>query len=172
MSPALMNRSRPMKIASTIPVPPRRPNQGVARSTSMRRPVLSLLLAPGAEAIDRSQAVPLAAAFQLDVTPRLAMPPYEVVVCAVRLQAALDLAAWRLGSAQSEGCVRIPATLNEFLDRHGVLDEEYERAVASGSRLWVLRKDRTPVASAGRYLVVVDSKRDERPAWSPLPAKR
>ena len=83
-----------------------------------------------------------------------------------------DLAAWRLGSAQSEGCVRIPATLNDFIDRHGVLDEDYERALKSGSHLWVLRKDRTPVASAGRYVVVVDSKRDERPAWSPAPLKR
>ena len=299
-----------MRIPLTTPAPPRRPNQGVACSTSLRRTVLSLLLAlsaaagliasppapastPIAESIDGSQAVPLAAAFQLDVTPRLALPLDEVVAYASRLQAALDeaqqplntpqfvllvdrspnvqavlvywgsagrgwgfvgaapvstglpgrfehfvtplgvfdhsmanpdfraegtknkqgfrgygrkgmrvydfgwvasprgwgkgemgelrlqmhstdpdLAAWRLGSAQSEGCVRIPATLNDFIDRHGVLDEDYERAVSSGSRLWVLRKDRTPVASAGRYLVVVDSKRDERPAWSPLPSKR
>ena len=299
-----------MKIASMTPVPPRRPNQGGARSTPTRRPVLSLLLAlsvaaglvssppasastPIAEDIDGNQAVPLAAAFQLDVTPRLALPRAEIVAYGVRLQSALDeaqrllstpqfvllvdrspnvqamlvywgsaergwgfvgaapvstglpgryehfvsplgvfdhsmanpdfraegtknkqgfrgygrkgmrvydfgwvasprgwgkgemgelrlqmhstdpdLAAWRLGSAQSEGCVRIPATLNAFIDRHGVLDEDYERAIASGSRLWVLRKDRTPVASAGRYLVVVDSKRDDRPAWSPLPSKR
>lgn len=81
------------------------------------------------------------------------------------------LAAPRLGTAQSEGCVRIPATLNDFIDRHALLDEDYERAVASGDHLWVLRKDRTPVASPGRYLVVVDTGRQERPAWSPLPAK-
>ena len=82
------------------------------------------------------------------------------------------LAAPRLGTAQSEGCVRIPATLNEFIDRHGLLDDDYERAVASGDTLWVLRKDRTPTPSPGRYLVVVETQRTERPAWSPLPARR
>jgi len=79
------------------------------------------------------------------------------------------LAAPRLGTAQSEGCVRIPATLNDFIDRHGLLDEDYERALADGDSLWVLRKDRTPTPSPGRYLVVVDTERQERPAWSPLP---
>lgn len=83
-----------------------------------------------------------------------------------------DLAEWRLGTQQSEGCVRIPATLNDFIDRHGLLDEDYERALADGERLWVLRKDRTPTPWPGRYMVVVDSKRQQRPAWSPLPAKR
>ena len=39
-----------------------------------------------------------------------------------------DLLERRLGSAQSKGCIRIPATLNRFLDRHGVLDADYERA--------------------------------------------
>lgn len=82
------------------------------------------------------------------------------------------LAAPRLGTAQSEGCVRIPATLNDFLDRHGLLDDDYEGAQASGDPLWVLRKDRTPTPSPGRYLVVVETQRTERPAGSPLPAKR
>ncbi|WP_296905851.1 L,D-transpeptidase [Polaromonas sp.] len=81
------------------------------------------------------------------------------------------LAAPRLGTAQSEGCVRIPATLNAFIDRHALLDEDYERAVASGDHLWVLRKDRTPTASPGRYMVVVDTQREVRPDWSPQPAK-
>lgn len=82
------------------------------------------------------------------------------------------LAEYRLGTAQSEGCVRIPATLNTFLDRHAILDEDYERAVAEGDSLWVLRQDRTPTDTPGRYLVVVESERIERPPWSPLPAKR
>ena len=313
MRPALIKLSRQVKTASMIFVPFRRPNQGDTHPLAIRNPVLSLisvLLAlsavagviataptlastPNTEDIDGSQAVPLAAAFQLDVTPRLTIPPAEIAAYAARLQAALDeaqrpldtpkfvllvdrspnvqavfvywgssaigwkfvgatpvstglpgryehfvtplgvfdhstanpdfraegtknkqgfrgygrkglrvydfgwvasprgwgkgemgklrlqmhstdpdLAAWRLGSAQSEGCVRIPQTLNDFIDRHGVLDEDYERQVKSGSRLWVLRKDRTPVASAGRSLVVVDSNREERSAWSPVPAKR
>ncbi|MBH2009539.1 MAG: murein L,D-transpeptidase, partial [Xanthomonadaceae bacterium] len=64
------------------------------------------------------------------------------------------------------------ATLNDFIDRHALLDEDYERAVASGDQLWVLREDRTPTPSPGRYLVVVDTGRKARPAWSPLPGKR
>ncbi len=82
------------------------------------------------------------------------------------------LAEPRLGTAQSEGCVRIPATLNDFIDRHGLLDEDYDRALANGDTLWVLRKDRTPVSSPGRYLVVVDTQREARPDWSPLPVTR
>ena len=81
------------------------------------------------------------------------------------------LAAWRLGSAQSEGCVRIPASLNLFIDHHGLLDADYDRAVAAGSRLWVLRKDRQPTPQAGRAMVVVDSQASVRPAWSPAPVQ-
>lgn len=82
------------------------------------------------------------------------------------------LAEPRLGTAQSEGCVRIPATLNDFIDRHGLIDEDYDRALAEGDKLWVLRKDRTPVSSPGRYMVVVDTEREARPDWSPLPVTR
>ena len=80
-----------------------------------------------------------------------------------------DLGEPFLGSTRSAGCVRIPATLNDFLDRHAVLDADYERAVAQGRSLWVLRPDRTPTATPGRYVVVVDSERAQRPGWSPLP---
>ena len=85
-----------------------------------------------------------------------------------------DLAEWRLGTPQSEGCVRIPAALNDFIDRHGLLDQDYLQAAAAGPGMprWVLRKDRTPTATPGRTLVVVDSERPDRPAWSPLPVKR
>jgi hypothetical protein len=53
----------------------------------------------------------------------------------------------RLGNAQSDGGIRIPATLDRLLDRYGVLD----------------------APDAGRYLVVVDSGRSGRPEWSPAP---
>jgi hypothetical protein len=80
-----------------------------------------------------------------------------------------DLLERRLGSAQSKGCIRIPAALNRFIDRHGVLDADYESARLSGRQLWILEGDRQPVADAGRYLVVVDSRREDRPEWSPAP---
>jgi hypothetical protein len=38
----------------------------------------------------------------------------------------------RLGQVTSEGCIRIPAKLNVFLDAHGVLDADYEVATATG----------------------------------------
>lgn len=81
-----------------------------------------------------------------------------------------DLLEPRLGTAQSKGCVRIPATLNRLLDLHGVLDAAYEEVAALGRDLWVLEALRQPVPDAGRYLVIVDSGRTKRPAWSPLPA--
>lgn len=37
-----------------------------------------------------------------------------------------DRLEWLLGERHSKGCVRIPGTLNVFLDKHGVLDAEYE----------------------------------------------
>ena len=48
----------------------------------------------------------------------------------------------------------------------------FDRALAEGDTLWVLRKDRTPVSSPGRYLVVVDTEREARSDWSPLPVTR
>jgi hypothetical protein len=78
----------------------------------------------------------------------------------------------RLGRAASKGCIRITAALNRFLDRHGLLDAEYDAAQAAGRRQWILRPDRTTIPWPGRWLVVVDSQRRERPAWSPLPPAR
>ena len=75
----------------------------------------------------------------------------------------------RLGTAQSEGCVRIPAALNAFIDHYGLLDEDYDRVVAAGTHLRILRADRAPTAWPGRYLVVVESAGEIRPDWSPAP---
>jgi hypothetical protein len=72
----------------------------------------------------------------------------------------------RLGRADSKGCIRIPATLNRFLDRYGVLDADYEDAFARGGMRWLALPDRTPVRGAGRYLVVIDSAASARPPWA------
>ncbi|WP_425018964.1 L,D-transpeptidase [Paraburkholderia caballeronis] len=77
-----------------------------------------------------------------------------------------------LGIRHSKGCVRIPASLNVFLDHHGIIDAEYEALVASGKSLWVLHTDRQPTRWAGRFVVVVDSARKTRPAWSPAPGSK
>jgi hypothetical protein len=74
-----------------------------------------------------------------------------------------------LGTLHSKGCVRIPATLNTFLDRYGILDSEYEAELKAGKAPAVLLPNREPSPWAGRYLVVIDSGQKERPAWSPLP---
>lgn len=80
-----------------------------------------------------------------------------------------DVLEPRLGTRQSKGCIRIPASLNRLLDDYGLLDAEYERLLREGHRFWMLREDRQPVADAGRYLVIVETVRQQRPAWSPLP---
>ena len=74
-----------------------------------------------------------------------------------------------LGIRHSKGCVRIPASLNTFLDHYGILDAEYAQLVDSGKSLWVLKSDRQIMPWAGRFIVVVDSQRKSRPAWSPAP---
>jgi hypothetical protein len=76
----------------------------------------------------------------------------------------------RLGRAESKGCIRIPATLNVYIDRHGLLDADYEQALARGEPIWVLRADRRPTPWPGRYLVIVDSGTTTRPSWSMLQA--
>ncbi|WP_407671884.1 L,D-transpeptidase [Paraburkholderia acidiphila] len=74
-----------------------------------------------------------------------------------------------LGIRHSKGCVRIPATLNAFIDHNGIIDAEYQALVDSGKSLWVLHSDREITPWAGRFIVVVDSERKTRPAWSPAP---
>ena len=74
-----------------------------------------------------------------------------------------DMLESRLGTRQSKGCIRIPATLNVFIDRYGLLDADYEKAAAQGRHLWVLRADRQPTPWSGRYLVIVDSRQVRRP---------
>ena len=78
----------------------------------------------------------------------------------------------RLGTLQSKGCIRIPASLNRLFDYYGILDAHYESETKNGTQLWVLRPDRKPTYWPGRYLVVVDSNRSQRPTWSPLPVKK
>jgi hypothetical protein len=64
----------------------------------------------------------------------------------------------RLGRAASKGCVRIPAAMNVFLDRHGVLDRDYESAAQTDDRFAaLLLPDRTPTPLAGNAMVVIDS---------------
>ena len=72
----------------------------------------------------------------------------------------------RLWTVQSKGCVRIPATLNQLLDRYALLDADYNAAVAEGRKFWVLGKNREDNRWAGKYLVVVDSARDLKPDWT------
>lgn len=64
----------------------------------------------------------------------------------------------RLGRPASQGCVRVSAAMNRFLDRHGVLDADYERAARDDRRFRaLLPADRTPGPLGGQALVVVDS---------------
>lgn len=75
-----------------------------------------------------------------------------------------------LGIRHSKGCVRIPGSLNTFLDHRGILDADYETRAAQGDAPWILRDaPREPTPDAGRYLVVIDTAKAKRPVWSPLP---
>jgi hypothetical protein len=61
-----------------------------------------------------------------------------------------------LGQVQSDGCILLPPGLVAFLDQFGVLDDGRKEGVTpTGEAL----------PFAGRYLVVIDSERDERPEW-------
>ncbi len=77
-----------------------------------------------------------------------------------------------LGIRHSKGCVRIPSTLNRFIDHHGIIDAEYQALVESGKSLWVLHSDRQISPWAGRFIVVIDSARKARPGWAPAPGAK
>ena len=69
--------------------------------------------------------------------------------------------AHRIGMRASSGCVRIPEAMNVFLDRHGVLDYDYERAARDDIRYRaLLRRDRVPTPLAGDLMIVIDSSGD------------
>lgn len=63
----------------------------------------------------------------------------------------------RLGRTDSKGCVRISHGLNRFLDTYAILDSNYEQWAKTKRDSWLLRKDRTPVAYPGKYLIVGES---------------
>ena len=70
-----------------------------------------------------------------------------------------DYLEQRLGRPASQGCVRISAAMNRFLDAHGVLDLDYERAARDDPKFAaVLLPNRQPTELAGRALVIVDSR--------------
>ncbi|HEX7640877.1 MAG TPA: L,D-transpeptidase [Burkholderiaceae bacterium] len=77
-----------------------------------------------------------------------------------------DLLEQRLGSVQSKGCIRIPASLNRLIDHYGLLDRDYEAAEQEGRHQWVLATDREAAASAGNLLVIVDTGQTDRPYWN------
>jgi lipoprotein-anchoring transpeptidase ErfK/SrfK len=86
-----------------------------------------------------------------------------------------DYLEQRLGRAASKGCVRIPGAMNRFLDRHGVLDADYERAAKEDSRFRdLMLSDRTPTPLAGNALVVIDSSQPSNPISmsAPMPLMR
>jgi hypothetical protein len=69
-----------------------------------------------------------------------------------------DYLEQRLGRPASQGCVRIPATMNRFLDVRGVLDADYERAARDDVRFRaILPAQREPTTLAGNAMVVIDS---------------
>lgn len=77
--------------------------------------------------------------------------------------------AQRIGRPASEGCVRVPADMNRFMDRHGVLDADYEQAATYDIAFRaILPRDAVPTPLVGDKLVVVDSSR--RPGESPVAA--
>jgi hypothetical protein len=80
-----------------------------------------------------------------------------------------DLLEPQLGRARSKGCIRIPASLNTFIDHYGILDADYDEAIGAGKTFWVLLPTREPTPWSGRYLVIVDTKRPSRPTWCPGP---
>lgn len=65
----------------------------------------------------------------------------------------------RLGRPDSKGCVRISSKLNNFLDKFGILDREYENNLNKKMVRRLLRKDRIKTKFSGSWLIIVDSQK-------------
>lgn len=64
----------------------------------------------------------------------------------------------RLGRPASEGCVRISAAMNRFIDHYGLIDVLYNQAATYDKRFQaILSKKRQSTPLAGDLLVIVDS---------------
>ncbi|OAG72492.1 hypothetical protein A0J51_02386 [Gluconobacter japonicus] len=80
---------------------------------------------------------------------------------------------WRLGHPASEGCIRIPATMNHFMDHYGLIDALYEQAASYDPRFSaLLPKDREQTPIAGDLVIVVDSGPLTEPKIDPIADKR
>jgi hypothetical protein len=71
---------------------------------------------------------------------------------------------FRIGRPDSEGCIRIPAAMNQWLDINGIIDAQDEAAAQRGNRRFesLLRSDRTPTSLSGDMVIVVDSSQEYR----------
>ena len=63
----------------------------------------------------------------------------------------------RLGQRASKGCVRIPESLNRFLDQVGALDHAYDVEADAGRTPWVWHADHERNPYSGRFVVVIDT---------------
>jgi hypothetical protein len=86
-------------------------------------------------------------------------PEQYAAAMRVQVQAVPAGAEGRLGAPCPDGCILLPASLVAFLDEYGILDEDAPA-----------RTQRHLLPYRGRHLLLVDSERDDRPAWSPAPA--
>lgn len=59
----------------------------------------------------------------------------------------------RLGNPASQGCIRLSAETNQFIDSHAIIDKKIE----DSSQSWTLKKDRTPVSNQGSFVLVVNT---------------
>lgn len=59
----------------------------------------------------------------------------------------------RLGTPASQGCLRLSAETNQFLDKYAIIDRNIEQSKIK----WALKKERTPVTNEGSFVLVVNT---------------
>jgi len=71
--------------------------------------------------------------------------------------------AHRIGRPDSEGCIRIPASLNQFLDKHGVIDRALTAAAPTDpATAQLISRQQNPTPLAGSAVIVYDSSEPQR----------
>lgn len=69
----------------------------------------------------------------------------------------------RLGNPASQGCLRLSAETNQFIDKYAIID----RKIENSSMAWTLKKDRTPVANEGSFVLVINTETGHVPTTVP-----
>lgn len=81
----------------------------------------------------------------------------QVVDIRFQLHATDPVLEAKLGTPQSQGCIRLSAGVNYFLDTYAILDKDFLKDQKTGKPYWALRDNRFEIEHVGSIIYVIPS---------------